>query len=151
MESVEIGRLLFQPFRAESGGSGDAAWRWGSGDLGGDVFGSPRQIRYGAEDGNQSFDTGQGWIGAETEIIRNHGCVGGERRRRGGEHLQLRNLALEIRWLQSAPPPHAEVHVAVQRGNAFRKAGELLDQPRFFGEFLACPKRRLLDKDAHRA
>ena len=94
----------------------------------------------------RSLDAGQGWIGGQTEIIRDHGCVGIERRHFAGERLQLRNLALEIRWLQSAPPPHADVHVAVQRANALRKAGEPLDQPRFFGEFLACPKRRLLDK-----
>jgi hypothetical protein len=55
-------------------------------------------------------------------------------------------LALEIRWLQSAPPPHADVQVADERANAFRKAGEPLDQPRFFGEFLARANRRLLDK-----
>ena len=36
--------------------------------------------------------------------------------------------------------------MAVQRANAFREAGEPLDQPRFSGEFRACPKRRLLDK-----
>jgi hypothetical protein len=82
----------------------------------------------------------------ETEIIRDHGCVGGERRHFAGERLQLRDLALEIRWLQSTPPPHADVHVAVQRTNAFRKLREPLDQPRFFGEFLARPNRRLLDK-----
>jgi hypothetical protein len=45
MESVEIGRLLLQPFRAESGGIGGPARRRGGGDLGGDVFGSARQIR----------------------------------------------------------------------------------------------------------
>ena len=53
MESVEIGRLLFQPLRAERGGSSDAARRRGGGDLGGDVFGARRQIRYGAEDRDQ--------------------------------------------------------------------------------------------------
>jgi hypothetical protein len=146
MESVEIGRLLAQPFRAECGGIGEAAWRRGGGDLCGDVFGSPRQIRYGAEDRDESLDTGQGWIGRQMKIIRDHGCVGGERRHFARERLQLRNLALEIRWLQSVPPPHAYVHVAIQRANAFRKAGEPLDQPRFFGEFLARPNRRLLDK-----
>ena len=94
----------------------------------------------------RSLDAGQGWFGGETEIIRDHGCVGGERRRFAGERLQLRNLAPEIRGLQSAPPLHADVHVAVQQASAFRKAREPLDQPRFFGEFLAGPKRRLLDK-----
>jgi len=34
----------------------------------------------------------------------------------------------------------------MQRANAFRKAGESLDQPRFLGEFLAGPKRRRLGK-----
>src|SRR5207302_5182062 len=92
------------------------------------------------------LDAGRGWIRGETEIIRGHGCLGGRRRRFAGERLQLRNLALDVRWLQSAPPPHPDVRAAVERANAFRETGETLDQPRFFGEFLACPKRRLLDR-----
>jgi hypothetical protein len=57
---MEIRR--FQPFRAEIGGAGDAVQRMGGGDFGGDVFGSPRQMRYGTEDRNESLDAGQGWI-----------------------------------------------------------------------------------------
>jgi hypothetical protein len=49
-------------------------------------------------------------------------------------------LALEIRWLQVPAAARRRPRV-VQRANA-RKAARL-DQPRFFGEFLSCPKRRL--------
>jgi hypothetical protein len=53
---------------------------------------------------------------------------------------------MEFRWLQGAPPTHADARVAMQRANAFRKTGESLDQPRFLGEFLAGPMRRRLSK-----
>src|SRR5208282_708549 len=87
----------------------------------------------------------QGGIWGKAEIICDHGGVASERCRFVGKRLEPRNLALEIGRLQG-DPPHTEIEMAIEWSDAFREAGEPLDQPCIFGEFLASPMRRFLDQ-----
>ncbi len=91
------------------------------------------------------LDARQGWIWGEAKIICDHGGVACKRCRFVGKRLEPRNLALEIGRLQG-DPPHPEIEMAIERSDGFREAGEPLDQPCVFGEFLASPMRRFLDQ-----